>query len=249
MNGPGSDLNGKEEFVEHYYTFIRALCAVPHLYPYDHSSSAYAGVRGLVPPIHTLSFRSTRHYSVAMASQFLPLCVFLQHPHRLLLRPAGLGEIMPSNHTLFCRSTRNQRANCNPIFPGVATVHLYRILQLNVFVLCPYARRYRGPVVAGFQGTLPSTRTLSFSSTRNQRGDCGPILASVQLHRVPQLAVFIFCPWHTRTSSRQRVIGIQGNIMPFLLTLNSRSTRNQRGDCGPILDVLEAILLLAGICN
>jgi hypothetical protein len=35
---------------------------------------------------------------------------------------------------------------------------------------------------------MPSLPTQSFRSTRNQRGNCGPILATVRLYRILQLA-------------------------------------------------------------
>jgi hypothetical protein len=40
-------------------------------------------------------------------------------------------------YLLTSRSTRNQRGNCTPI---LTTVHLHCILQLDVFVFCPFTR-------------------------------------------------------------------------------------------------------------
>jgi hypothetical protein len=67
-------------------------------------------------------------------------------------------------------------------------MRLYRILQLDVFVFCPFTRTSSRPVDAGIQEILPSIITLHFRSTRNQRGNCGPILATVRLYRILQLA-------------------------------------------------------------
>jgi hypothetical protein len=88
------------------------------------------------------------------------------------------------------RFTWNQRGNCSPILP---TVRLYRIFQVDVFVFYPFTITSIPPVDAGIQGR-PSVTTLSFRSTRNQRGNCGPILATVRLYRILQVEVFLFCP-------------------------------------------------------
>jgi hypothetical protein len=84
---------------------------------------------------------------------------------------------------------------------------------------------------AGFQDILLSAITLTFRSTRNQRGNCNPILAPVHLHRILQLDVFVFCPC-TRASSRPVHVGIH-DILPSLITLTFRSTLNQRDRCTP----------------
>jgi hypothetical protein len=63
-------------------------------------------------------------------------------------------------------------------------------------------------VNAGIQDIVPSGRTLHFRSTRNQRGNCCPILATMRLYCTLQLAVFICCPL-TRTSIRLVDAGIQ----------------------------------------
>jgi hypothetical protein len=74
------------------------------------------------------------------------------------------------------RSTRNQRSDCTPI---LATVRLYRILELDVFVFCPLTRTCHRRVDARDQAVMLSGTTLTFQSTRNLRGDCGPVLAPV----------------------------------------------------------------------
>jgi hypothetical protein len=66
-----------------------------------------------------------------------------------------------------CRSTWDQRGNCGPI---LVTVSLYRILQLDVFVISPFSGftlrsiRFVNTVL---QGIIPSSRVLHFRSTRN----------------------------------------------------------------------------------
>jgi hypothetical protein len=102
---------------------------------------------------------------------------------------AGIHGFMPSVATLIIRSTRNQRGNC---FPILATVRLYRILQLCVLGVSPITRASTRPVDAGIQDILPSVFTLTFRSTRNHRGNCSPILATVRFYRNLQLDVFIF---------------------------------------------------------
>jgi hypothetical protein len=47
------------------------------------------------------------------------------------------------------------------------------ILQLAVFVFCPFTSKSIRPVDAGIQDILPSVLTLGSHSTRNQRGNCG----------------------------------------------------------------------------
>jgi hypothetical protein len=116
--------------------------------------------------------------------------------------------IMPSTRALTSRSTRNQRGNCVPI---LATVHLYRILQLVVFLFCPCPRTSSRPVDAGvlpgLPGTMPSTIALVYRAIQNQRGDCTPILGTVHVYRILQLVVFVFrpAPQHTYSSLRVTV--------------------------------------------
>jgi hypothetical protein len=94
---------------------------------------------------------------------------------------------------------------------------------------CPFSLKTH-PVDgdAEIQDTIPSVITLSFRTTRNQGSNCVPILTTVRLYRILQLGVFVF----TRTSSRQGDAGIQ-DIMPSLITLSFRSTRNGRCNCNP----------------
>jgi hypothetical protein len=141
-----------------------------------------------------------------------------------------LAQDMPSPLTLRSRSTRNQRGNCTPILP---TVRLYCILQLAVFVFCPFTRASRRCLVdAGIQDMMPSVFTLSLRSIRNQRCNCSPILATVRLYCILQRAVFDCRP--SRTSTRPVDAGIQ-DFLPSVKTLRSRSIRNQRSNCSPIL--------------
>jgi hypothetical protein len=66
---------------------------------------------------------------------------------------------MPSLTTLVFHSTRNQSSNCSPI---IATVRMYCILQLAVFVFCPFTLVSIHPVNAGIQDIVPSIITLFF---------------------------------------------------------------------------------------
>jgi hypothetical protein len=105
----------------------------------------------------------------------------------------GSGFLSTSCNTDF-RSTWNQRGNCNPI---LATVRLYRILQLDAFVFCPFTRTSIRPVDTGIQYITPSRlpTTLGFRSTKNQPGDCIPILVVMLLYRrIVQLGVFVRSP-------------------------------------------------------
>jgi hypothetical protein len=95
---------------------------------------------------------------------------------------------------------------------------------------------------------IPSIYTLNSRSTRNQRGNSNPILATVRSFRILQLAVysilqhvvFVFRPW-TCASGGPVDAGAQG-IAPSVPTrLQFRSTRNQqRANFTPFLYVLLA---------
>jgi hypothetical protein len=104
----------------------------------------------------------------------------------------------PSIPTLFFRSTRDQHGERDPI---LVTVRLYRMVQLNVFGSRPFTLAPTRPADAGSQGIMPSTLTLISRSTRNPSANCDPILATMRLYRILQLAVFVFCPF-TLASSR-----------------------------------------------
>jgi hypothetical protein len=138
--------------------------------------------------------------------------VFVPHPsvcrfHLVSIYPhtpsssrvdARIQGIMPSATTLVTRSTKNQRGNRTPI---LATVRLYRVLQLAVFVFCPFTRTSIRPVDVRIQDTAPSHIRLMSRSTWDQNGNCGPILGTVSLYCIPQFDVFVFCPF-TRTPLR-----------------------------------------------
>jgi hypothetical protein len=96
----------------------------------------------------------------------------------------------------------------------LTTVHLYRTLQLDVFVLCPITLASSRP---GIQALAPSVMTLTFRWTRDQCDDFIPFLATVHLYRILQLAVFLFCPF-TPTFSHLVDAEIQG-ILPSAPTL------------------------------
>jgi hypothetical protein len=127
---------------------------------------------------------------------------------------AGIQVFLPSIPTLKSRSTRNQCGNYGPI---LATVPLYRILQFVVFVWCPFTRTFIRPVDAGIQGIMPSLKTLISRSTRHQRGNYDPVLVTVRLYRILQLAIFVFCPF-TRVLTCPVDAGIQGSL-PSVFTL------------------------------
>jgi hypothetical protein len=74
----------------------------------------------------------------------------------------------------------------------------------------------------------PFLLTLPFGSTRNERGDCTSILATVRLYCIFQFAVFDFLPF-THTLISPVDAGIQG-ILPSVTTLKLRSTWNQRSN-------------------
>jgi hypothetical protein len=77
--------------------------------------------------------------------------------------------VLPSAPALAFHSITNQRCNWTPI---LATVRLYRILQLAVCICCPGTRTFTRSFDAGIQVIVSSVITLIFSSTRNQRGNC-----------------------------------------------------------------------------
>jgi hypothetical protein len=78
----------------------------------------------------------------------------------------------------------------------------------------------------------PFIRTFIFCSTRKQRGNCDPILVTVNLYRILQLDGFAFCPF---TPTVTCPIGVGLCLLPSKTTLFFRSTRNERGNCDPIL--------------
>jgi hypothetical protein len=141
--------------------------------------------------------------------------------------------LVPSTPTLIFRSTGNQRGDCLPI---LAIVHAYCILQLAVFFFCPFAFMCGRLVALAGQGTVPSIQTLLFRSTRNQRGNCSPILAIVLLYCILQLAVFFFCP-STHMCGHLVALGVQGTV-PSFITLLFCSTRKQLGNSSPIFAIV-----------
>jgi hypothetical protein len=63
---------------------------------------------------------------------------------------------------------------------------------------------------------MPSATALYFCSTRNQCGNCVPMLAAVQLYEILQLDFFVCCPF-PRSAIRPIDLGI---TMPSILTLS-----------------------------
>jgi hypothetical protein len=57
---------------------------------------------------------------------------------------------------------------------------------------------------------LPFVPTLFFSSTRDQRGNCTPILATMRLYSILQLAVFNCCPF-TPAFTLQLMMGFKAS--------------------------------------
>jgi hypothetical protein len=66
---------------------------------------------------------------------------------------------LPSFPTLFFRSIRNQRGNCDPT---LVTVRLYRALQLADFVFSPFTLAFIRPGDTEIQDIMPSVATLFF---------------------------------------------------------------------------------------
>jgi hypothetical protein len=206
---------------------MRLYCILQHgqLDTLASTLSAGVGTQDMRPSIPTLTSRSTRNqrrngypilatqrlYCILQLDVFV-FCPFTRTSSHLV--DAGIQDIVPSVPAPLFRSTRNQHGNCTPILP---TVRLYRILQLAVFVFCPFTRTFIREIDAGIQDIVPSSITLLFRSTGNQRGNCTPILATVRLYRILQLAVFVFCQF-TRTSTHQADLGFQG-IMPSVPAL------------------------------
>jgi ribosomal protein L34E len=204
-------------------------------------SQATIKVDEFFPSLITLMFRSTRNQcgdcgpilATVRLYRILQLAVFDGCKSTRTSSRQGdvrIQDILPSAPTLMFRSTRNQCGDCGPI---LATVRLYRILQLDVFLFCPFARTTICPVEARIQDILPSIQTLFCRSTRNQCGDCGKILATVRLYCILQLDVFVFCP-STRKSIRPVDARFQ-DIMPSTSTLFCRSIRNERSNQTSIL--------------
>jgi hypothetical protein len=115
-----------------------------------------------------------------MAPQFLPPCVCTacfrlrsSDSVHASTRPAArsmLGSKISFHLYEHCFST--QRGDCGLI---LATVHLYRILQLVIFVFCPCIRTCLVTDRCCASSNVPSVITLLFRSTRNQSGNCDPI--------------------------------------------------------------------------
>jgi hypothetical protein len=116
---------------------------------------------------------------------------------------------MPSSTTLPFRSTWHERCNCIQI---LAIVHLYRILQLDVFVGCPFTRTPSRLVDAEIHGFMPHITTLSVRSSLHECGNCIPILAIVNVYRILQLGVFVRRPFTSGTPGRLVDAGMQSLI-------------------------------------
>jgi hypothetical protein len=141
---------------------------------------------------------------------------------------------MPSVITLVFPSTRNQRGNGTPILATVraivprssASYLRLRSIYLHVdsFASCLHPRH---PSIFVYTVFLFVRSGISVAIA------CTPILATLRLYRVRELAAFVFCPI-TRTFLRSVDLWIQG-ITASAHTHRSRSTWNQRGNCGLIL--------------
>jgi hypothetical protein len=104
------------------------------------------------------------------------------------------------------RATRDQ---CGNFLPILVTVRFYSMVQLGDFGFGSFPRTPTS-LDAGIQEPIPSALTLTFRSTRDQRSNRHPILATVRKYRILQLGVFVFYP-STRTSIRPVDAGIQDN--------------------------------------
>jgi hypothetical protein len=150
----------------------------------------FVWVQMVGPPTNALFFRSIwdkrGNFIPILAAvplyRIFQLAVFFSCPFtstRKCLVDARIQGIMPSTRALCSGSTRHQCGNFNPI---LAAVYSNRIFQPVVFVGCPFAGTPRRRVDARMQDIMPSTRTLSFGSTRNHCGNFNPILAPVPLY-------------------------------------------------------------------
>jgi hypothetical protein len=141
-----------------------------------------------VPSMPTLLLRSTRNQrgnKSPIIAIVLLFCIFQRDvfvccPFTLAcdrLVTLGFQGTVPSMPTLLLfLSTRNQRDNRSPI---LAIVLLYCIFQLAVFFLCLFTLACDRLLALGVQGTVPSTLTLCFRSTRNLLRNSSPIFAIV----------------------------------------------------------------------
>jgi hypothetical protein len=200
--------------------------------------------RNVFPSLTTLLFRSTRNQN----SNFLPIIgtvrfydrtvVLHRSACRLLLLSSypylqTLGQCWDPRHRAICdRQARLNFCQCALVpYPSACCLRL-----LSIY-----------PCDGGIQDIHSSVPTLTICSTRNQRCNFTPILATVRLHYILQYVVFVFCPI-TPTSSRPVDAGIQDNI-PFVTTLFLTSTWNQSSNCRPICFVLPIVPFLGGIRN
>jgi hypothetical protein len=150
--------------------------------------------------------------SAAIAPQLLPPCV--------------------CTASFSLMSTSSAHLPVRPLAPASAPQFLSPCICTRFFS-CPLTRTSNREGLVGIQDITPSAPTLHFNSTRNQRGNCTPILATVRLNCILQLAVFDCCPF-TRTFIFSVDARVQ-DIMPSVTTLFIRSTRNQSGNCRPVL--------------
>jgi hypothetical protein len=95
---------------------------------------------------------------------------FPQHEFSLSIRlssrwiDARIQDTVPSTPALFTTSIRNQFGNGSPI---LGTVLSHGILQLAVFVCCPFTIAYHSLGNTGIQGIAPPIPTLPPRSIRN----------------------------------------------------------------------------------
>jgi hypothetical protein len=148
------------------------------------------------------------HYNYRYADISLETCeqsrqrVTKRSPPKLI---TGASQRQFTTGSLNARSIMCvQRARGNPEHHGnsgpiLATVLLYRIRQLDVLVFYPFTCSSSHLIDAGILGLMPFLITLISRPTRNQRGDCNPILATELLYCILQFHVFVFFPC-TRTS-------------------------------------------------
>jgi hypothetical protein len=172
-------------------------CAIPPTL-YFHSTWNHRGNCG--PILATVRFYCASY-----------LAVFLHCPFtRTSIRSVyiEIQGIMPSLTPLIFRSTWSHRGNSS-LF--LATVPLYCTSQLAVFICYPATLASTHGADDGIQDTIPSAPTLLFLLTWDQRGDYTPILATMSLHCLLQLTVFIRCP-ATLASTHCAYVGTQDTI-------------------------------------
>jgi hypothetical protein len=101
------------------------------------------------------------------------------------------------------------------------------------------ARRSENPAPKQAPTVVPSICAgTGHPMARNHSGNCDPTFLTVRVYRTLQLDVFVFSPF-TPTSTRPVNSRIK-DIAPSVVTLDFRSTRDERSSCDPILVTMHS---------